>query len=66
MSIAEQIKEESKIELLHTPTGIKIVENSTIFFFLNRERAFERLKICVPNYKKEDVKIKTFEYTLST
>lgn len=53
-------KNEAEIKLIHLPTGTIIIENSSFSSFLNRERAFEKLKETVPDYKLEDVQIKTF------
>lgn len=58
----EQQRREAEIKLTHLPSGTVIIENSSFSIFLNRERAFERLRELVPDYKREDIQIDTFRF----
>lgn len=53
---------ESEIKLVHYPTGIIIVENFSRSAFRNREKAFEKLKELVPDYKLEDILVERFSF----
>ncbi len=52
---------ESEIRLVHYPTGIIIIENSSRSAFKNREKSLEKLKELVPDYKLEDVFTEQFK-----
>lgn len=60
MNMREQQRHMAEIKLTHLPSGTVIIENSSFSSFLNRERAFERLKELVSEYRKEDVLIEAF------
>lgn len=51
---------ESEIKLIHLPTGTVIIENESRSSHVNREKAFERLKEIIPDYKREDILIEKF------